>query len=130
MSRPLTDHNVFSVFPTRGGETWILITYLPVFYRLHTLGANELYQAHLAPYLARTQSLLDSKQDSVEKENLQLAEKIGQQRTEVQQLLSRLNAVVGDVDGAASALRQFDAENHIRKDAEAVDDEINANPSR
>ena len=99
-------------------------------YRLHTLGANDLYQAHLAPYLARTKSSLDSKLNSVEKENVHLADKIGRQRNEIQQLLSRLNAVVGDIDGAASALRDFESENHIRRDAEDLDDDINANDSR
>lgn len=94
------------------------------------MGANELYQAHLAPQLAQAESALDSKLDAVQKENVQLAEKIARQRREIQQLLSGIEAVVGDVQGAVGAIRDFDVENRLRKDAEAMDDEIRASQQR
>ncbi|KAL1956350.1 hypothetical protein VTO42DRAFT_7433 [Malbranchea cinnamomea] len=90
----------------------------------HTLGAKELYQAHLAPHLAQARATLDSKLDAVQKENLHLAEKIEQQRREIQQLLSSLEAVVGDVEGAVAAMRNYDPDKQLRKDAEQIHDEI------
>lgn len=103
---------------------------LVVAYRPHTLGADELYQAHLAPQLSQAQGELDSKLDTVQKENIQLAEKIARQRQEIQQLLSGLEAVVGDVQGAVGAVRDFDADKQLRKDAEEMDDEIKASQQR
>lgn len=103
---------------------------LVVIYRPHTLSADELYQAHLAPQLAQAQGELDSKLDTVQKENIQLAEKITRQRREIQQLLSGLEAVVGDVQGAVGAVRDFDADKQLRKDAEEMDDEIKASQQR
>ena len=96
-------------------------------YRPHTLGANELYQAHLAPQLAQTEAALDSKLDVVQKENVQLAERIARQRREIQQLLSGIETVVADVQGAVVAIQDFDAEKTLRKDAEEMDDEITTN---
>lgn len=94
--------------------------------RPHTLGANELYQAHLAPHLAQAEAALDSKLDAVQRENVQLAGRIEQQRREIQQMLSGIEAVVSDVEGAASAIRNFDSDKQLRKDAEQMHDEIKA----
>lgn len=99
-------------------------------FRPHTLSADELYQAHLAPQLAKAEAALDSKLDSVQKENIQLAEDIARQRREIQHLLSGLEAVVSDIQGAVGAIRDFDAEKRLRKDAEEMDDEIRTSQQR
>ncbi|PGH32531.1 kinetochore protein NNF1 [[Emmonsia] crescens] len=92
----------------------------------HTLGANELYQAHLAPYLVEVQSSLNTKLETVQKENGQLSEKVESQRREIEQLLSGLEAVVSDVEGAAAATAEFDANHSLRQEAQEMDDEIKA----
>lgn len=92
----------------------------------HTLDANELYQAHLTPLLAQTQSSLDAKLEDVEKENLQLAEKIARQRQEIQQLISGIETVVKDVETAASSMHEFDPDDKLREAAEQMDEEVRA----
>ncbi|EEQ86482.1 hypothetical protein RJZ56_001061 [Blastomyces dermatitidis] len=92
----------------------------------HTLGANELYQAHLAPYLSEAQASLNTKLETVQKENAQLSEKVASQRREIEQLLSGLEAVISDVEGAAAATTEFDANHTLRKEAQEMDDEIKA----
>lgn len=88
------------------------------------LGAKELYQAHLGPYLAKAQSSLNTKLDTVQEENGQISETIEQQRREIDQLLSRFEAVVADVEGAANATTEFDPEDDLRRDAQEIDEEI------
>ncbi|KAK2864997.1 hypothetical protein FQN49_004005 [Arthroderma sp. PD_2] len=94
----------------------------------HTLTAKELYQAHLAPILAKTQSSLDSQTEEVQKRNVQLASRVESQKQEIQQLLSSLEAVVGDIEGAVESMHEFDADDMLRKEAEQMDEEIR--PSR
>ncbi|EEH16166.1 hypothetical protein PABG_06253 [Paracoccidioides brasiliensis Pb03] len=92
----------------------------------HTLGANALYQAHLAPYLAEVQSSLNAKLASVQNENIRLSEKVGAQRREIEQLLSGLEAVISDVEGAADAMAAFDRNHSLRQEAQEMEDEVKA----
>ncbi|KAF3484004.1 uncharacterized protein GIQ15_03328 [Arthroderma uncinatum] len=94
----------------------------------HTLTAKELYQAHLTPILAKAQSSLDSQTEEVQRKNIQLASKVESQKQEIQQLLASLEAVVGDIEGAVESMREFDADDVLRKEAEQMDEEIR--PSR
>ncbi|KDB20515.1 hypothetical protein H109_07520 [Trichophyton interdigitale MR816] len=90
----------------------------------HTLMANELYQAHLAPVLAKAQSSLETQTEEVQKKNTELASRIESQRQEIQQLLASLEAVVGDIQGAVKSMDEFDEDNILRKEAEQIDEEI------
>ncbi|GBF62794.1 kinetochore-associated protein [Trichophyton mentagrophytes] len=90
----------------------------------HTLTANELYQAHLAPVLAKAQSSLETQTEEVQKKNTELASRIESQRQEIQQLLASLEAVVGDIQGAVKSMDEFDEDNILRKEAEQIDEEI------
>ncbi|OAL68789.1 MIND kinetochore complex component Nnf1 [Trichophyton violaceum] len=90
----------------------------------HTLTAKELYQAHLAPILAKAQSSLETQTQEVQKKNTELASRIESQRQEIQQLLATLEAVVGDIQGAVKSMDEFDEDNILRKEAEQMDEEI------
>ncbi|EFE44076.1 hypothetical protein TRV_01150 [Trichophyton verrucosum HKI 0517] len=90
----------------------------------HTLTAKELYQAHLAPILAKAQSSLETQTEEVQKKNTELASRIESQRQEIQQLLASLEAVVGDIQGAVKSMDEFDEDNTLRKEAEQMDEEI------
>ncbi|KAM5479755.1 putative tyrosinase [Microsporum canis] len=90
----------------------------------HTLTAKELYQAHLAPILAKAQSSLDSQTEEVQKQNIALASKIESQKQEIQQLLVSLEAIVGDIEGAVKSMNEFDEDGILRKEAEQMDEDI------
>ncbi|KAJ6164363.1 hypothetical protein N7470_003035 [Penicillium chermesinum] len=83
----------------------------------HTLGAEELYQAHLTPYLQEAQSSLNDKIETTNAQNSALAQTVQAQRQEIEKLLSHLESVVTDIEGAANAATQFSKDSHIRQDA-------------
>ncbi|EER26469.1 hypothetical protein CPC735_006410 [Coccidioides posadasii C735 delta SOWgp] len=83
----------------------------------HTLPPDELYRAHLTPYLQEARVSLYSKLESTEVANVKLAERVQAQRKEIEELLFSLENVVGDLKGAAAAARQFSADNELRKEA-------------
>lgn len=92
----------------------------------HTLGAEELYKAHLAPYLRDAQDALNEKLEATQAQNAELAEKIRQQRLEIESLLSGLEAIVADVEGAATATAQYSKENSLREEVVRMDEEVRA----
>jgi kinetochore protein NNF1 len=96
------------------------------FCRPHTLGANDLYQAHLTPYLREVQGALNAKLETTQSQNAELAERIQVQRKEIEALLTGLETVVGDIEGAASASTQFSKERNLRQESLQMDEEVRA----
>ncbi|KAJ5470791.1 hypothetical protein N7530_008148 [Penicillium desertorum] len=94
----------------------------------HTLGAEDLYKAHLTPYLQEAQSTLNTRLEATHAENAELAQTVQAQRLEIERLLSHLGLVVSDIEGAASAATQFSRQHHIRQDAIQMDEEVKARP--
>ena len=96
--------------------------------RPHTLGAEELYKAHLTPYLEEAQVNLKQTLEETHAQNTALAQTVQAQRREIEQLLASLESVVGDIEGAATAATEFSREHHIRQDAIQMDREVKARP--
>ncbi|KGO75800.1 Glucose receptor Git3, N-terminal [Penicillium italicum] len=94
----------------------------------HTLGAEDLYKAHLTPYLQEAQSTLNARLEATHAENAELAQTVQAQRLEIERLLSHLGLVVSDIEGAATAATQFSRQHHIRQDAIQMDEEAKARP--
>ncbi|KAL1999552.1 hypothetical protein VTN02DRAFT_4363 [Thermoascus thermophilus] len=92
----------------------------------HTLGAEDLYRAHLAPYLQEAQAGLHAKIEAAQAQNAELVGKIQRQRGEIEALLSGLEAVVADLEGAAAAATQFSREHGLRQEAVRMDEEVRA----
>lgn len=92
----------------------------------HTLPPQSLYLAHLAPYLASTQSQLETELQSVQAENERLAKGVERQRDEVERLVSGLEAVIADLEGANSAMSDVVEGGDIRKEAMDLDGETGA----
>ncbi|KAJ5562383.1 hypothetical protein N7535_003164 [Penicillium sp. DV-2018c] len=92
----------------------------------HTLGAEELYKAHLTPYLREVQSTLDARLEATHAENAELAQTVQKQRVEIERLLANLGLVVSDIEGAATAAAQFSKGHHLRQDAIQMDEEVRA----
>jgi kinetochore protein NNF1 len=97
-------------------------------YSPHTLGAEDLYKAHLMPYLQEAQATLNDKLEANHTQNAELAQTVQTQRVEIEQLLSQLESVIGDLEGAATTATQFSKEHHLRQDAVQMDEEVNARP--
>ncbi|KAL6908974.1 Nnf1 domain-containing protein [Trichoderma evansii] len=70
----------------------------------HLLPAKDILSAHLAPSLASHQSLLNAKLQTAQSHNAILYEQIRNQRAEIEALLDSLEAAVGDVKSANTAL--------------------------
>ncbi|RHZ49698.1 putative cAMP receptor-like protein [Aspergillus thermomutatus] len=92
----------------------------------HTLTPDELYRAHLTPYLQEVQSSLNAKIRATEAQNAELARHIQGQRAEIERLLSSLESIVTDVEGAAAAATHFSKENDLRQEAFKMDEEVKA----
>lgn len=85
-----------------------------------------MYAAHLTPYLQEVQASLDAKLAAVQTQNAEMATTIQEQRREINALLSGLESVMADLDGAAVAATQFSKENGLRQDAIRMDEEVRA----
>ncbi|KAE8375906.1 Nnf1-domain-containing protein [Aspergillus bertholletiae] len=92
----------------------------------HTLTPEELYHARLAPHLQEAQSTLNENIESIQSENVALSQQIQSQRSEIEDLLSHLESVVADLEGAATAATQFSTENTLRKEALQMEEEVRA----
>lgn len=94
----------------------------------HTLPPDELYKAHLTPYLREIQGIVGSRIEDTHAQNAELAKNVQDQRAEIQNLLQGLEAVVADLDGAAAAAAQFTEENNLRQENVQMDEELRARP--
>jgi kinetochore protein NNF1 len=93
----------------------------------HTLPARQLYISHLAPSLAMYQAQMNERQESLSKENAELAERILRQRAEIGRLLGGLESVVRDLSGSVTALQEGTEEGEIeevREKAREVEREL------
>ncbi|KAH8700751.1 putative MIND kinetochore complex component Nnf1 [Talaromyces proteolyticus] len=90
----------------------------------HMMGADNLYQAHLAPYLQHAQDSLNAKLETTQSQNAELADKIISQRKEIESLLSGLEAVMADLEGSANASTQYSRENSLRQQSMQVDEDV------
>ncbi|KAI5305358.1 hypothetical protein KEM56_004634 [Ascosphaera pollenicola] len=86
----------------------------------HTLPPEELYKAHLAPYLIKSKAALDEQMKSAGEENIRLSETIQKQRQQIQKLLTSLDSVIDDLEAAAKVTAQFDQDTKMRDEAEEV----------
>ena len=94
--------------------------------RLHMLPPEQLYLAHLSPYLQETQRELDGKIRGVEVENEELMEGIKRQREEVERLVGGLEGVIGDLEGANEVMDGVLGDGEVRREVVEVEMEVRA----
>lgn len=75
-----------------------------MFHRPHLLPADAVLAAHLAPHLALQQSQLNAKLQTTQAHNAKLFADIQKQRAELEALVSLLEKLFADIDGAIGAL--------------------------
>ncbi|MCJ1310872.1 hypothetical protein MMC25_004540 [Agyrium rufum] len=92
----------------------------------HMLPPESIYLAHLAPYLRGVQGDLETKVQATEEENRNLESEIQTQREEIEAILSGLEDVVRDLEGANQVLdaRVEDDGGAMRKEVLEVDQEV------
>ena len=93
-------------------------------YRPHTLPPQSLYLAHLAPYLASTQTQLETELQAVQTSNTQLANEVEGQRDDIENLLAGLEAVIADIEGANVVMEEAVGGADIRNEAIEVESEV------
>ena len=69
---------------------------------------------------------MNARIQATEAENAELAQHIQGQRAEIERLLSSLESIVADVEGAAAAASHFSKENDLRQEAFKMDEEVKA----
>lgn len=72
--------------------------------RPHLLPPDKILSAHLHPALAQHQSQLNARLQTTQSQNTMLHEEILRQRREIEELVGRLEGVLGDVRGANGVL--------------------------
>lgn len=94
---------------------------------LHTLSGDELYTAHLTPFLVQAERDLSSRLEETQKDNLEMTERIKNQRTEIERLLGDLETLVADVEGGASVLeKQVTGDQDLRHEIWEMEREVAA----
>ncbi|MCJ1458719.1 hypothetical protein MMC28_009093 [Mycoblastus sanguinarius] len=90
----------------------------------HTLPPRSLYLAHLAPYLASTQSQLEGELQTLQAKNVQLAKGVDAQSDEVERLVSGLEALIADLEGANAVMSEVVEGGGVKKEAMEVENEV------
>lgn len=72
--------------------------------RLHTLSADELYAAHLTPFLQQATETLRARLQSSQQENQRLMERVVAQRAEIERLVGGVEGVVRDLEGSVEVM--------------------------
>lgn len=75
-----------------------------IIHRPHTLPAETILAAHLAPHLASQQSQLNAKLQTVQSHNSRLFDEIQAQRAEMERILVAVEEALADVGGANELL--------------------------
>ena len=95
----------------------------------YTLTADELYNAHLTPFLQDAASELESTLQSTQRDNHQVMQTIEAQRAEIEQLVAGLEGVVKDIEGSIEAMSSGNANTHLaelKNDTWQMEQEVTA----
>ncbi|KIW65662.1 hypothetical protein PV04_07902 [Phialophora macrospora] len=93
---------------------------------LHTLSAEELYAAHLTPYLQRATEELNMRIQKSQQENTVIFGQINNQRAEIERLVSGLQHTVKDIEGSVDAMHsgQQTSFDELRNDVWQMEQEV------
>ena len=87
---------------------------------------QQLFLAHLAPFLKQTKVKLDGQMHGLQTENEKLVQEIRAQEEEVERMVSGLEATVADLEGGNEVIQGAAEDGKLRKDAKEIDAEIAA----
>ncbi|RVX74700.1 hypothetical protein B0A52_01827 [Exophiala mesophila] len=97
---------------------------------LHKLSAEELYTAHLTPFIQQASEELNTKLQQTQQDNANKMNEISEQRAEIARLLATLQGAVKEVEAGVQATMQADGGgfdgNSLRTDVWDMEQEIMA----
>ncbi|RMZ85279.1 hypothetical protein DV738_g173, partial [Chaetothyriales sp. CBS 135597] len=96
---------------------------------MHSLSADELYTARLTPFLQQAHTELQGKLGESQRENERMMSTIRQQQQDIESLMSKLEAVVKDLEGSVEAMTGGDEENTaqaLKRDLWTIEQEVTA----
>ena len=85
---------------------------------------QQLYLAHLAPYLEETRTKLEAEMTQLQEENEILMKGIQGQEEEVERIVGGLEAVINDMEDAHGIMEEALGDREARTEAREVDAEI------
>ena len=91
---------------------------------LHELAPQQLFLAHLAPYLNDTKTQLDGKMSQVQNENAHLIQSIKEQEAEIEKMVHGLENIITDLDNGSATLHATTEDGTLRREAREIDGEI------
>lgn len=94
--------------------------------RPHTLPANTLYTAHLKTHLQAAHTKLTTSLSETSSQNADLATTVLAQREEIAQLLSQLENVVSDLEGAVESMEGEDGVQGLSRETEGWDEVLDS----
>jgi kinetochore protein NNF1 len=92
--------------------------------RPHTLSAEELYRAYLAPGLVEVEGLLEEKLKVSRERNLEVGEDVQRQRVEIEMLMATLEGRVKDLEGAVGAMEEDSLGADLRREIGEMEGEL------
>lgn len=92
--------------------------------RMHEIPPQQLYLAHLAPYLEETQTKLESEMLQLQADHETLVRGIQAQEEEVERMVSGLEAMIKDLEGANEVMDEVVGDRSMRTDARELHAEI------
>ena len=94
----------------------------------HTLTADELYTAHLTPFLQDAAVELESRLQTTQRDNQQMIQSIEAQRAEIEQLVAGLESVVKDIESSIEAMNTGNTNGlgELRNDTWQMEQEVTA----
>ena len=78
-------------------------------FRPHTLPAQQLHLAHLAPALSQYSQELSTRQEALQSDNVERLERVMKQRKEIESLFRGLDNVFTDVESSVGSLQSHEA---------------------
>ncbi|KAH0831443.1 hypothetical protein AYO21_06426 [Fonsecaea monophora] len=95
---------------------------------LHTLSADELYSAHLTPYLQQATEELNTRLQKSQQENTVMREAVCGQRGEIERLLGSLEHAVKDIEESVEAMYTDESSgvNELREESWQMEQEVAA----
>ena len=92
--------------------------------RMHEVPPQQLFLAHLVPYLKETRAKIEADMVQLQDENETLMKGIQEQEEEVENIVNVLEATIRDLEAANGVMEEVVNNGDVKREAGEVDKEI------